>query len=107
MEAKFTTIEEIRSTLDRLRQDPKTQCNFPRELWTSIIQLTKIYPVEEVCRHWALMFIRKCIKTDPVTGKKYFFYQLVESIRTDRLQMIEFAKAANEDIRQYSLDQKG
>jgi hypothetical protein len=30
------------------------------------------------------MFIRKCIKTDKVTGKKYFFYQLVESIRTDR-----------------------
>lgn len=50
MEAKFTTIEEIRSTLDRLRQDPNTQRKFPRELWTSIIQLTKIYPVEEVCR---------------------------------------------------------
>jgi hypothetical protein len=32
-----------------LRQDPKTQRNFPRELWISIIQLTKIYPVEEVC----------------------------------------------------------
>lgn len=50
MEAKFTTIEEIRSTLDRLRQDPKTQRNFPGELWTSIIQLIKIYPAEEVCR---------------------------------------------------------
>ena len=50
MEAKFIPIEEIRSTLDQLRQDPKTQRNFPQELWTSIIQLTKIYPVEEVCR---------------------------------------------------------
>jgi hypothetical protein len=50
MEAKFIPIEEIRSTLDRLRQDPNTQRKFPRELWTSIIQLTKIYPVEEVCR---------------------------------------------------------
>ena len=50
MEAKFTTIEEIRSILDRLRQDPKTQRNFPLEIWTSIIQLTKIYPIEEVCR---------------------------------------------------------
>jgi len=50
MEASFTTIEEIRSTLDRLRQDPKTQRNFPRELWTSIIQLTKIYPAEEICQ---------------------------------------------------------
>ena len=50
MEAKFIPIEEIRSTLDRLRQDPNTQRRFPRELWTSIIQLTTIYPVEEVCR---------------------------------------------------------
>lgn len=49
MKAKFTTIEEIRSILDRLRQDPKTQRKFPKELWTSIIQLTKIYPLEEVC----------------------------------------------------------
>lgn len=30
------------------------------------------------------MFIRKCIKTDKITGKKYFFYQLVEAIRTER-----------------------
>jgi hypothetical protein len=49
MKAKFIPIEEIRATLDRLRQDPKTQRKFPRELWTSIIQLTKIYPIEEVC----------------------------------------------------------
>ncbi len=50
MEAKFIPIEEIRSTLDRLRQDPNTQRKFPRELWASIIQQTKSYPVEEVCR---------------------------------------------------------
>ena len=50
MDAKFIPIEEIQSTLDRLRQDPKTRRKFPRELWTSIIQQTKIYPVEEVCR---------------------------------------------------------
>ena len=49
MKTKFTTIEEIRSILDRLRQDPKTQRKFPRELWTSIIQLTKFYPFEEIC----------------------------------------------------------
>lgn len=50
MENTFIPIEEIRSTLDRLRQDPKTQRNFPGALWTSIIQLTKIYPFEEICR---------------------------------------------------------
>ena len=49
MENTFIPIEEIHSTLDRLRQDPNTQRKFPRELWTSIIQLTKIYPIEEVC----------------------------------------------------------
>jgi len=43
-------IEEIRSTLTRLRQNPKTQRKFPRELWDSIIQLTKICPIEELCR---------------------------------------------------------
>lgn len=50
MDAKFIPIEEIRSTLDRLRQDPKTQRKFPPEIWASIIQQTKIHPVEEVCR---------------------------------------------------------
>jgi hypothetical protein len=50
MEAKFVSIEDIRSTLDRLRQDPNTKRRFPRELWDSIIHLTKTYPIEEVCR---------------------------------------------------------
>jgi transposase-like protein len=49
MKAKFITIEEIRSTLDRLRQDPRTQRKFPQELWASIIQQTNIYSIEEVC----------------------------------------------------------
>ena len=50
MDTKFIPIEEIRSTLDQLRQDHNTRRKFPKELWTSIIQLTKIYSVEEVCR---------------------------------------------------------
>ena len=50
MDAKFIPIKEIRSSLDQLRQDPNTRRKFPKELWTSIIQLTKIYPVEELCR---------------------------------------------------------
>lgn len=50
MDAKFIPIEKIRSAIDQLRQDPNTRRKFPRELWTSIIHLTKTYPVEEVCR---------------------------------------------------------
>jgi hypothetical protein len=50
METKFTSIEEIQSALDQLRQDPNTQRKFPQELWASIIQQTKIFPLEQVCR---------------------------------------------------------
>lgn len=49
MESKFVSIEDIRHTLDRLRQDVKTQRRFPRALWDAIFQLTKKYPVKEVC----------------------------------------------------------
>ena len=46
----LTPIEEIRSTLTQLRQDPKTQRKFPRELWDSIVQLAKTHPIEELSR---------------------------------------------------------
>ena len=50
MEIKCPPIDEVRSKLDRLREDPTTQRKFPQELWDSVIQLTKIYSFEEVCR---------------------------------------------------------
>jgi hypothetical protein len=49
MNTTLLSIEEIRSTLTRLRENPNTRRNFPRELWDSIIQLTKIHSIEEVC----------------------------------------------------------
>ncbi len=57
MDTKFIPFEELRSTLERLREDPKTQRKFPRELWLSIIRLTKIYPVEEVCHQLQINLI--------------------------------------------------
>ena len=50
MENTLISIKEIRSTLDQLRQNPKTRRRFPQELWASILHQTKIYPIEEVCR---------------------------------------------------------
>ena len=49
MEAKCTSIDDIRSHLDQVRQNPKTRFKFPRELWDSIVQLTKTHSVEELC----------------------------------------------------------
>jgi hypothetical protein len=51
MDTNLVSLEKIRATLSRLRQDPKTKCKFPREIWDSIIQLTKTCPLEEVCHH--------------------------------------------------------
>ncbi len=50
MEDNFFSLEEIQSTLSRLRQDPNTKNKFPRQLWNSIIHLTKTRSSEEVCR---------------------------------------------------------
>ena len=49
MKTTNLTIEDIRSTLTQLRQNPKTQRNFPQKLWESIVQLTEIYSVEDLC----------------------------------------------------------
>jgi hypothetical protein len=50
MESQSITVEEIRSTLDQLRQNPLTKRRFPQKLWDSIIQLTKTYPLNDICR---------------------------------------------------------
>ena len=62
MNACYDTLDEIRSALTLLRQNPKTQRRFPRPLWASIVRLTKTIPVTTLCqelhicpanlRHW-------------------------------------------------------
>lgn len=47
-------IEEVYKTLVSLRQNPTTKKKFPCETWDAIIQLTKIYSHEEVCRRLEL-----------------------------------------------------
>ncbi len=44
------SIEEIRTTLVLLRQNPTIKKRFPTETWDTIIQLTKIYSHEEICQ---------------------------------------------------------
>lgn len=41
-------IEEIRTILELLRQNPRTKKRFPSETWDAIIQLTKTYSHEEI-----------------------------------------------------------
>jgi hypothetical protein len=47
-------IEEVRKTLELLRQNPTTKKRFPFETWDAIIQLTKTHSHEEICRRLQL-----------------------------------------------------
>ena len=50
MEACYATLDEIRSVLTLLRQNPKTQRRFPIPPWASIVRLTKTIPVTTLCQ---------------------------------------------------------
>ncbi len=45
------TLEEIQAFLTHLRSDTKSRRKFPKEVWESIIRLSKEYSVEEICEH--------------------------------------------------------
>lgn len=51
MNHQAQTLEEISAILIQLRSDPRSRRNFPKELWNSIIQLTQVHSVKDVCRH--------------------------------------------------------
>ena len=44
------TLEEIHTTLKTLRGSPSFRNRFPKKLWDSIIELTKVLPFQELCR---------------------------------------------------------
>lgn len=50
MKIEESALEQIRSTLLSLREGSNRRRAFPREVWESIIELTKTHSVEEVCR---------------------------------------------------------
>jgi hypothetical protein len=54
MDTQLITIEEIQSNLKQLRKNTKTQRRFPQKLWDSIIQLAKIYPLNDICHQLAI-----------------------------------------------------
>ena len=54
MKSQSDSLEEIHASLTSLRQEVTGRRKFPKELWNSIIRLTKIYPVAEICRRLEL-----------------------------------------------------
>jgi transposase-like protein len=79
MDTLHATVEEIRSTLDQLRQNPQTKRRFPKELWNSIIQLTKNYSLNDICSQ---------LDIHPV-----YLKQKIRQTREDKLEFHEVSLA--------------
>lgn len=44
------TLEEIHAALKTLRERPRSRRRFPKQLWDSILELTKIHSHQKICR---------------------------------------------------------
>jgi hypothetical protein len=51
---QLETLKDIHATLTALRMQPGSRRKFPKEVWDSILHLTKIHPIKEVCRQLQL-----------------------------------------------------
>ena len=49
MNLKIDTLEEIQATLEKLRSNSSSRRKFPQEVWDSIIRLTQIHSIKEIC----------------------------------------------------------
>lgn len=50
MNLKFDTIEEVQLALKNLRSNPGTRRKFPPQFWDSIIRLTQMYSLKDICQ---------------------------------------------------------
>jgi len=51
MNCQTTLLKDVSIKLTELRSDSRTSRKFPKELWDSVISLTNIYSIKEVCQH--------------------------------------------------------
>lgn len=49
MSHQIKTLEQINSTLTRLRSEPGSRRKFPEELWKAIIDLTQFHSIDQIC----------------------------------------------------------
>lgn len=50
MNAHSKSLEEVQASLKTLRENPNFRNRFPKKIWNSIIALTKVHPLKELCR---------------------------------------------------------
>jgi hypothetical protein len=50
MRTQVKTIEEIHTTLQKVRGNSNFRNKFPKQIWNEIIELTKDVPFQDVCR---------------------------------------------------------
>jgi hypothetical protein len=64
MRAQLKTLEEVYLELKVLRSNYGSRRKFPKELWHSIVRLTKVHSLQEVCRHLEIQptYLKRKIK---------------------------------------------
>lgn len=91
MKNQLRSIEAIQSTLNQLQQNPSTRNSFPRELWDSIIQLTKSHSLEEVSCPLSIMPTNLKRKIQPSQGALEFRELTIAGPITSELITIEIS----------------
>lgn len=87
MKPQNSSLEEIHSTLIKLRQDHATRKNFPKELWVSIIRLAETYSIKEICQRLEIhpAYLKSKISSAKKTAVIDFQEISIQNIHTDHV----------------------
>lgn len=96
MDNLYVTFEEIRSTLDQLRQNPKTKRRFPQELWDSIIQLTRNHSFNDICSQLDInpVYLKRKIRQSGEDRLEFQEVAFAEPITSNNEVKIELSSAS-------------
>lgn len=72
------TLEEIRAALKTLRERPRSRRRFPKQLWDSIFELTKIYSQQEICHQLEIhpVYLKRKIQKSQNSQKRLDFQEV-------------------------------
>lgn len=88
MQDQPKTLEEIHTTLKILRGNPSFRNRFPKQLWDTIIELTKVIPFQEVCRQLKIQpayLKRKIQQSQNIPSNTVDFHEISYGIQDSHL----------------------
>ena len=88
MNAQPNTLEEVQDALKTMRRNPSFRNRFPKQIWNSIISLTKVIPFQEVCQQLEIQpsYLKRKIQRSQNTPSNALDFQEVFCGAQDRGQ---------------------